>query len=153
MIHELPVLPYDKDALAPHISAETLDFHHGKHHNAYVQNLNNLIDETEFADISLDDIVTSASGGIFNNAAQHWNHSFYWKCLSPNGGGEPSGALAEAIKGTFGSYDEFKELFSQTAITTFGSGWGWLVKNESGGLEVVSSANAGIHLLPDRHLS
>jgi Fe-Mn family superoxide dismutase len=143
MIHELPVLPYDKDALAPHISAETLDFHHGKHHNAYVQNLNNLIDETEFADISLDDIVTSASGGIFNNAAQHWNHSFYWKCLSPNGGGEPSGALAEAIKGTFGSYDEFKELFSQTAITTFGSGWGWLVKNESGGLEVVSSANAG----------
>ncbi|MDP6397107.1 MAG: superoxide dismutase, partial [Candidatus Marinimicrobia bacterium] len=92
---------------------------------------------------SLDDIVTSASGGIFNNAAQHWNHSFYWKCLSPNGGGEPSGALAEAIKGTFGSYDEFKELFSQTAITTFGSGWGWLVKNESGGLEVVSSANAG----------
>lgn len=143
MIHELPVLPYDKDALAPHISAKTLDFHHGKHHNAYVQNLNNLIDETEFADISLDDIVTSASGGIFNNAAQHWNHSFYWKCLSPNGGGEPSGALAEAIKGTFGSYDEFKELFSQTAITTFGSGWGWLVKNESGGLEVVSSANAG----------
>ncbi len=143
MIHELPVLPYDKDALAPHISAETLDFHHGKHHNAYVQNLNNLIDENEFADISLDDIVTSASGGIFNNAAQHWNHSFYWKCLSPNGGGEPSGALAEAIKGTFGSYDEFKELFSQTAITTFGSGWGWLVKNESGGLEVVSSANAG----------
>ncbi|MDP7025437.1 MAG: superoxide dismutase [Candidatus Marinimicrobia bacterium] len=143
MIHELPVLPYDKDALAPHISAETLVFHHGKHHNAYVQNLNNLIDETEFADISLDDIVTSASGGIFNNAAQHWNHSFYWKCLSPNGGGEPSGALAEAIKGTFGSYDEFKELFSQTAITTFGSGWGWLVKNESGGLEVVSSANAG----------
>jgi len=143
MIHELPALPYDKDALAPHISAETLDFHHGKHHNAYVQNLNNLIDENEFADISLDDIVTSASGGIFNNAAQHWNHSFYWKCLSPNGGGEPSGALAEAIKGTFGSYDEFKELFSQTAITTFGSGWGWLVKNESGGLEVVSSANAG----------
>tara|TARA_B100000315_G_scaffold124219_1_gene114205 strand:- start:43 stop:621 length:579 start_codon:yes stop_codon:yes gene_type:complete len=143
MIHELPVLPYDKDALAPHISAKTLVFHHGKHHNAYVQNLNNLIDETEFADISLDDIVTSASGGIFNNAAQHWNHSFYWKCLSPNGGGEPSGALAEAIKGTFGSYDEFKELFSQTAITTFGSGWGWLVKNESGGLEVVSSANAG----------
>jgi len=143
MIHELPVLPYDKDALAPHISAETLDFHHGKHHNAYVQNLNNLIEGTEFADISLDDIVTSASGGIFNNAAQHWNHSFYWKCLSPNGGGEPSGALAEAIKGTFGSYDEFKELFSQTAITTFGSGWGWLVKNESGGLEVVNSANAG----------
>lgn len=143
MIHELPVLPYDKDALAPHISAETLVFHHGKHHNAYVQNLNNLIEGTEFADISLDDIVTSASGGIFNNAAQHWNHSFYWKCLSPNGGGEPSGALAEAIKGTFGSYDEFKELFSQTAITTFGSGWGWLVKNESGGLEVVSSANAG----------
>ena len=143
MIHELPALPYDKDALAPHISAKTLDFHHGKHHNAYVQNLNNLIEGTEFADISLDDIVTSASGGIFNNAAQHWNHSFYWKCLSPNGGGEPSGALAEAIKGTFGSYDEFKELFSQTAITTFGSGWGWLVKNESGGLEVVSSANAG----------
>ena len=143
MIHELPVLPYDKDALAPHISAETLVFHHGKHHNAYVQNLNNLIEGTEFADLSLDDIVTSASGGIFNNAAQHWNHSFYWKCLSPNGGGEPSGALAEAIKGTFGSYDEFKELFSQTAITTFGSGWGWLVKNESGGLEVVSSANAG----------
>ena len=143
MIHELPALPYDKDALAPHISAKTLDFHHGKHHNAYVQNLNNLIEGTEFADLSLDDIVTSASGGIFNNAAQHWNHSFYWKCLSPNGGGEPSGALAEAIKGTFGSYDEFKELFSQTAITTFGSGWGWLVKNESGGLEVVSSANAG----------
>ncbi|MFQ6607729.1 MAG: superoxide dismutase [Fidelibacterota bacterium] len=143
MIHELPELPYEKEALAPHISAETLDYHHGKHHNAYVQNLNNLIEGTEFADMVLDDIVTGASGGIFNNAAQHWNHSFYWNCLSPNGGGEPTGALAAAIKGAFSSFDEFKDLFSQTAITTFGSGWGWLVKNENGGLEVVSTANAG----------
>ncbi len=143
MIHKLPALSYEKDALAPYISAETLDFHHGKHHNAYVQNLNKLIEGTEFADMALDDIVTGASGGIFNNAAQHWNHSFYWNCLSPNGGGEPSGAVEESIRGAFGSFVEFNDLFSRTAITTFGSGWGWLVKNEAGGLEVVSTPNAG----------
>lgn len=143
MAHELPPLPYPKDALAPHISAETLDFHYGKHHQTYVTNLNNLIKGTEHENASLEEIIMSSSGGLFNNAAQVWNHTFYWNCLSPNGGGEPTGALADAINQTFGSFQEFKEKFSQTAITTFGSGWGWLVKNQSGVLELVSTSNAG----------
>lgn len=146
MTHELPPLPYAIDALAPHISAETLEFHHGKHHKTYVDNLNKLIPGTEFENMSLEDIVRKSSGGIFNNAAQIWNHTFYWNCLAPQGGGTPSGALASAIDKAFGSFDGFKEKFSQTAITTFGSGWGWLVKNTAGGLELVSTSNAGCPL-------
>lgn len=143
MEHKLPDLPYDKSALEPHISAETLDYHYGKHHQTYVTNLNNLIKGTEFEDSSLEDIVIKASGGLFNNAAQVWNHTFYWNCLSPNGGGVPSGALADAINASFGSFDEFKTQFSQTAITTFGSGWAWLVKNSDGSLALASTSNAG----------
>lgn len=144
MAHELPALPYALDALAPHISAETLEIHHGKHHATYVTNLNNLVAGTEYEGLSLEDIITKApAGGIFNNAAQIWNHSFYWNCLSPTGGGEPTGAIADAINATFGSFAEFKEQFSKTAITTFGSGWGWLVKNSDGSLALVSTSNAG----------
>ncbi len=150
MEHKLPELPYAKDALAPHISAETLDYHYGKHHQTYVTNLNKLIVGTEFADAALEEIIKKASGGIFNNAAQVYNHSFYWNCLSPNGGGEPTGALAEAINKTFGSFADFKEKFSQTAITTFGSGWAWLVKNGSGELEIISTGNAGTPLTEGR---
>jgi Fe-Mn family superoxide dismutase len=142
MKHELPALPFAKDSLAPHISAETLEYHHGKHHQAYVDNLNKLIVGTEFEDMSLEDIIKKSSGGIFNNAAQVYNHTFYWNCLSPKGGGEPAGALAEAINKAFGSFDEFKAKFSQTAITTFGSGWAWLVKNAEGDLELMSTSNA-----------
>ncbi len=143
MQHELPPLPYEKNALEPHISLETLDYHYGKHHQTYVTNLNKLIVGTEFEDKALEDIITSASGGIFNNAAQVWNHTFYWNCLSPSGGGEPSGAVAEAINAAFGSFDEFKEKFSTSAATNFGSGWTWLVKNQDGGLAVVNTSNAG----------
>ncbi|HCO44872.1 MAG TPA: superoxide dismutase [Fe] [Gammaproteobacteria bacterium] len=146
MTHELPPLPYAMDALAPHISKETLEFHYGKHHKTYVDNLNKLIPGTEFENLSLEDIVRKSSGGVFNNAAQIWNHTFYWNCLAPNAGGKPTGALASAIDQAFGSFDTFKEKFSQTAITTFGSGWGWLVKNASGGLELVSTSNAGCPL-------
>ncbi len=143
MAFELPALPYAMDALAPHISAETLEYHYGKHHKAYVDNLNKLVAGTEFEGKSLEDIIRSASGGIFNNAAQVWNHSFYWNCLSPNGGGEPSGALADAIGKACGSFAEFKEKFSTTAVTTFGSGWAWLVKKADGSLAIVSTSNAG----------
>jgi Fe-Mn family superoxide dismutase len=144
MTHELPALPYAKDALEPHISSETLDYHHGKHHQTYVTNLNNLIPGTEFESMSLEDIIKKApAGGIFNNAAQVWNHTFYWSCMAPNAGGEPGGALADAINSTFGSFDAFKEAFGKTAITTFGSGWAWLVKNADGSLELVSTSNAG----------
>ncbi|MDH4183088.1 MAG: superoxide dismutase [Nitrospinota bacterium] len=147
MEHKLPDLPFDKAALAPVISAETLEYHHGKHHAAYVTNLNKLIVGTEFADMSLEDIVKkSKPGGIFNNAAQVWNHTFYWNCLKPKGGGEPSGPLADAIKASFGSFADFKEKFSQTAVTTFGSGWAWLVKGADGKLELVSTSNAGCPL-------
>jgi Fe-Mn family superoxide dismutase len=146
MTHELPPLPYAKDALEPHISAETLEFHYGKHHQTYVTNLNNLIVGTEFENLALEDIVKKSSGGIFNNAAQVWNHTFYWHSLSPAGGGEPTGALAEAINNTFGSFAKFKEELSKTAITTFGSGWAWLVKNADGGLALVSTSNAATPL-------
>jgi len=145
MEHKLPELPYAMDALEPHISKETLEYHYGKHHKTYVDNLNKLIPGTEFESLSLEDIIKKSSGGIFNNAAQIWNHSFYWNCLSPKGG-EPGGALAEAINKNFGSLDEFKQKFSQTAVTTFGSGWGWLVKNAAGDLEIVSTSNAGCPL-------
>lgn len=143
MTHELPKLPYELNALAPHISEETLEFHYGKHHKTYVDNLNKLVPGTEFENKSLEDIIKGAQGGIFNNAAQVWNHTFYWNCMSPNGGGQPSGELAAAIEKAFGSFEAFKNQFSTTAITTFGSGWGWLVKNAQGDLEVVSSSNAG----------
>ncbi len=146
MKHELPQLPYAIDALAPHISAETLEFHHGKHHKAYVDNLNKMISGTEFEAMDLEGIIKKSSGGIFNNAAQIWNHTFYWNCLSPAGGGQPTGDLAAAIDGAFGSFDEFKKQFSQTAVTTFGSGWGWLVKKGDGSLALQSTSNAGTPL-------
>ncbi|HID81919.1 MAG TPA: superoxide dismutase [Fe] [Chromatiales bacterium] len=143
MLHELPDLPYAKDALEPHISSETLDYHHDKHHQAYVTNLNNLIPGTEFEKMSLEEIVKKApAGGIFNNAAQVWNHTFYWNCLSPNGGGEPTGALADAINAAFGSFADFKEKFSTSAVTNFGSGWTWLVKNADGSVEIMNTSNA-----------
>lgn len=150
MIHELPTLAYAHDALAPHISAETLEFHYGKHHLTYVTNLNNLIPGTEFEDLSLEDIVKRSTGGIFNNAAQVWNHTFYWNCLKPNGGGEPTGAIADAINASFGSFEKFKEEFTKCAVTTFGSGWAWLVKNADGSLALVSTSNAGCPLTGDQ---
>jgi Fe-Mn family superoxide dismutase len=143
MTHELPALPYAMDALAPTLSQETLEYHYGKHHQTYVTNLNNLIPGTEFEAMSLEDIILKSSGGIFNNAAQVWNHSFYWKCLSPNGGGAPTGALAAAIDAKFGSFEEFKKQFNQSAATNFGSGWTWLVKNADGSLEIFNTSNAG----------
>lgn len=146
MAFTLPELPYAKDALAPHISSETLDYHYGKHHNAYVTNLNKLIEGTEFADASLEDIIKKSSGGVFNNAAQVWNHTFYWNSLSPNGGGEPTGELADAINQAFGSFADFKAKFSDVAAKTFGSGWAWLVKNSDGSLEIVSTSNAATPL-------
>jgi len=146
MAFELPALPYAKDALAPHSSAETIEFHYGKHHQTYVTNLNNLVPGTEFEGLSLEEIVKKSSGGVFNNAAQIWNHTFYWNSLSPNGGGAPTGGLANAIDRTFGSFEKFKEEFTKCAVTTFGSGWAWLVKNDKGGLELVSTSNAGCPL-------
>ncbi len=143
MKHELPALPYAMDALAPTLSQETLEYHYGKHHQAYVTNLNNLIPGTEFESMSLEEIVMKSSGGIFNNAAQVWNHTFYWNCLSPNGGGAPSGALAAAIDAKFGSFEEFKKQFNQAGATNFGSGWTWLVKNADGSLEIFNTSNAG----------
>ena len=143
MEHKLPELPYAMNALEPHISQETLEYHYGKHHQTYVTNLNNLIKGTEFESKSLEEIIMASSGGMFNNAAQIWNHSFYWNCLAPNGGGEPTGELLDAINSAFGSFDEFKAKFSQTSITTFGSGWGWLVKNSDGSLALASTSNAG----------
>ena len=146
MTFELPALPYEKDALAPHISAETIEYHYGKHHQTYVTNLNNLVPGTEFEGLSLEEIVKKSTGGIFNNAAQVWNHTFYWNGLAPNAGGEPTGALADAINATFGSFEKFKEEFTKCAVTTFGSGWAWLVKNADGSLALVSTSNAGCPL-------
>ena len=142
MEHTLPPLPYAIDALQPHISKETLEFHHGKHHNAYVTNLNNLIKGTEFENLSLVDIVKKSSGGVFNNAAQIWNHTFYWNSLKPNGGGEPTGALADAITKKWGSFAAFKEAFTKSAIGNFGSSWTWLVKKADGSLDIVNTSNA-----------
>ncbi len=146
MAIELPALPYDRAALEPHISAETIDFHYSKHHQTYVTNLNNLIAGTEFESADLESIVRKAQGGMFNNAAQVWNHSFYWNCLKPNGGGAPSGKLAEAIDAAFGSFDAFKAEFTKTAIGTFGSGWAWLVQRADGSLALVSTSNAATPL-------
>ena len=146
MAFELPELPYTKDALAPHISEETLEYHYGKHHQTYVTNLNNLVPGTEFEGLSLEAVIAKSSGGVFNNAAQIWNHTFYWNSLSPNGGGEPTGTLADAINSTFGSFVTFKEEFTKCAVTTFGSGWAWLVKNADGSIELVSTSNAACPL-------
>ena len=147
MSYALPPLPYVPNALAPHLSEETLNFHYSKHHQTYVTNLNNLVPGTEFEGLSVEEIVCKApAGGIFNNAAQVWNHTFYWNSLSPNGGGAPTGALAEAIDQAFGSFDKFKEEFTKCAVTTFGSGWAWLVRNPDGSLALVSTSNAGCPL-------
>lgn len=144
MSFELPALPFAKDALEPHISAETLDFHHGKHHNTYVTKLNGLVPGTEFEGKSLEEIILSApAGGVFNNAAQIWNHTFYWNSLSPNGGGEPTGPIADAIKAKWGSFAEFQADFNDKAVNNFGSSWTWLVKNDDFSLEIVNTSNAG----------
>ncbi len=142
MEHTLPPLPYATDALQPHISKETLEFHHGKHHQAYVTNLNNLVKGTEFENLGLEDIVRKSSGGVFNNAAQIWNHTFYWHSMKPNGGGEPTGALADAIAKKWGSFAAFKEAFTKSAIGNFGSSWTWLVKKADGSLDIVNTSNA-----------
>ncbi len=146
MEHTLPALPYAMDALAPTISKETLEFHYGKHHQAYATNLNNLIKGGEFENASLEDIIKRSSGGIFNNAAQIWNHSFYWNSLSPKGGGNASGALAGAIDKKWGSFDAFKEAFTKSAIGNFGSSWTWLVKKPDGSLDIVNTSNAATPL-------
>ncbi|WNG33279.1 superoxide dismutase [Archangium minus] len=144
----LPNLPYAKDALAPHISAETLEYHHGKHHAAYVNNLNKLLEGKPEANQSLEQVILNSDGGVFNNAAQVWNHTFYWNCLKPNGGGQPTGDLADAIKRDFGSFEKFREEFSNAAATQFGSGWAWLVLDKSGKLAVTKTPNAD---LPMKH--
>ena len=147
MEHKLPELPYAQNALSPHVSAETVQYHYGKHHATYVANLNRLIPGTEFADLPLEEIVRKAPPGpIFNNAAQVWNHTFYWNCLSPQGGGEPSGAVADAIKNGFGSFAQFKEKFVAAATGLFGSGWAWLVRNPDGSLGIESTSNAATPL-------
>jgi Fe-Mn family superoxide dismutase len=146
MEHKLPALPYAMDALAPHMSKETMEFHYGKHHQAYVTNLNNLIKGTEFESASLEDIIKKSSGGVFNNAAQVWNHSFFWNCMKPGGGGKPSGALASAIDKKWGSFDGFKDAFTKSAVGNFGSGWTWLVKKGDGSVDIVNTSNAGTPL-------
>ncbi|MEI6270126.1 MAG: Fe-Mn family superoxide dismutase [Methylococcaceae bacterium] len=146
MAFELPALPYPNNRLVPYISEETLEYHYGKHHQTYVTNLNNLVPGTEFEGLSLEEIIVKSSGPIFNNAAQVWNHTFYWNSLIPSGGGEPAGTLADAINTTFGSFEKFKEEFTKCAVTTFGSGWAWLVKNADGSLALVSTSNAGCPL-------
>ena len=143
MEHKLKALPYSMEALEPEISRETLEYHYGKHHQSYATNLNKLIVGTEFENLPLEEIIMKSSGGIFNNAAQVFNHTFYWDCLAPKAGGEPTGKIAELINKEFGSFAEFKEKFSKTAVTTFGSGWAWLVKDKNGKLEIVSTSNAG----------
>ena len=143
MAFQLPELPFERDALEPHISKETLDYHYGKHHHTYVVKLNGLVEGTDQENKSLEEIIKTSEGGVFNNAAQVWNHTFYWQCLSPNGGGKPTGELADAIDQTFGSFDEFVTNFSDMAVNNFGSSWTWLVKNSDGSLEIVNTSNAG----------
>ena len=149
MAFTLPALPYELNALEPHISKETLEYHYGKHHQAYVTNLNNLVAGTEFENASLEDVVKKSSGGVFNNAAQVWNHTFYWNSLSPNGGGAPTGKVADAINAKWGSFDAFKEAFTKSAVGNFGSGWTWLVKKADGSLDIVNTSNAGTTLTSD----
>ena len=148
MEHQLPQLPYAKDALAPHMSAETFDYHYSKHHQAYVTNLNNLIKGTEYENLDLEAIVKKApAGGIYNNAAQVWNHTFFWSCMKPNGGGAPTGKLADAINAKFGSYDAFKEAFTKSAVGNFGSGWTFLVKKADGSVDIANMGPAGTPLI------
>jgi superoxide dismutase, Fe-Mn family len=151
MAFELPKLPYAIDALAPHISKETLEYHHGKHHAAYVKKLNELVAGTKFERIPLEEIVRTADGSIFNNAAQHWNHSFYWQCMKPGGGDEPSGALADAIRNSFGNFQNFRGEFSKAAAGHFGSGWAWLVRTSDGSLRVEATHDAENPLVHRRH--
>ena len=146
MEHLLPPLPYAIDALAPNYSQEAFEYHHGKHHNAYVVNLNNLQKGTEFEAMTLEEIVKKSSGGVYNNAAQTWNHTFFWSCMKPAGGGEPAGALAAAINAKFGSYTAFKEAFVKSAVGNFGSGWTWLVKKADGSVDIVNTGPAGTPL-------
>jgi Fe-Mn family superoxide dismutase len=146
MEHQLPALPYAKNALAPHISEETIEFHYGKHHQTYVTNLNNLIKGTEFENSSLEEIVKKSSAGIYNNSAQIWNHTFFWSCMKPNGGAAPTGALADAINAKWGSFDEFKKAFQASAVGNFGSGWTWLVKKADGSVDIVNMGAAGTPL-------
>lgn len=152
MAFELPALPYEKNALEPHISSETLDYHYGKHHATYVTKLNGLVEGTEMENKSLEEIIKSSDGGVFNNAAQIWNHTFYWHCLSPNGGGEPTGALADAINAKWGSFDDFKAAFNDKAVNNFGSSWTWLVKTADGSLDIVNTSNAETPISGDAHL-
>ena len=149
MAFELPELPYPQNALEPHISAETLSFHYGKHHNTYVVKLNGLVGGTEFENKTLEEVIKSSDGGVFNNAAQIWNHTFYWNSLSPNGGGEPTGKVADAITAAFGSFDAFKEKFNDKAVNNFGSSWTWLVKKSDGTLDIVNTSNAGTPITED----
>ncbi|WP_119968568.1 superoxide dismutase [Fe] [Shewanella japonica] len=146
MAFELPALPYAKNALAPHISEETIEYHYGKHHNTYVVKLNGLVEGTEFANKTLEEVVKTSTGGMFNNAAQIWNHTFYWNCLAPNAGGAPTGPIAEAINAAFGSFEEFKAKFTDSAVNNFGSAWTWLVKNADGTVSIVNTSNAATPL-------
>jgi Fe-Mn family superoxide dismutase len=146
MEHTLPPLPYAKDALQPTMSAETLEFHYGKHHQAYVTNLNNLIKGTEFENLSLEEIIKKSQGGVFNNSAQVWNHTFFWNCMTPNGAGAPTGPVADAINAKWGSFDKFKEEFQKSAVGNFGSGWTWLVKKPDGTVDIVNTSNAATPL-------
>ncbi|HJL86887.1 MAG: Fe-Mn family superoxide dismutase [SAR324 cluster bacterium] len=143
MAFSLPPLPYEMNALEPHISVETLEFHYGKHHQTYINNLNGLVEGTENANRTLDEIIMNSQGGLFNNAAQVWNHTFYWNCMGPNGGGDPTGSVADAINKAFGSFADFKDQFSKSAATNFGSGWTWLVQNSNGDVEIQNTSNAG----------
>ncbi|WP_144208461.1 superoxide dismutase [Fe] [Shewanella donghaensis] len=149
MAFELPALPYAKNALVPHISEETIEFHYGKHHNTYVVKLNGLVAGTEFENKTLEEVVKTSTGGVFNNAAQIWNHTFYWNCLAPNAGGAPTGDIAEAINATFGSFEEFKAKFTDSAVNNFGSAWTWLVKNADGSIAIVNTSNAATPLTDD----
>ncbi|MDX1705169.1 superoxide dismutase [Fe] [Pseudidiomarina sp.] len=149
MAFELPDLPYAKNALEPHISAETLEYHYGKHHQAYVTKLNDAVKGTDQESDSLEEIIKNSKGGVFNNAAQVWNHTFFWHCMSPNGGGKPSGAVADAINAKFGSFDKFKEEFTNQAAGNFGSGWTWLVKKSDGSVDIVNTSNAETPLTND----
>jgi superoxide dismutase, Fe-Mn family len=146
MEHTLPPLPYPKNALAPTMSEETLEYHYGKHHQAYVTNLNNLIKGTEYENLPLEEIIKKSSGGVFNNSAQVWNHTFFWNCMKPNGGGAPTGKVADAINAKWGSFDKFKEEFQKSAVGNFGSGWTWLVKKADGSVDIVNTSNAGTPL-------
>ena len=145
MAIELPKLPYDMDKLQPHVSKETLEFHYGKHHKAYVDKLNAALPGSKYEKMSLDEMVTASVGEpkVFNNAAQTWNHTFYWNCLTPNGGGEPKGAIGDAIKKSFGNFSDFNKKFSELAVTLFGSGWAWLVKKKDGSIDLMPTKDAG----------